>query len=108
MKRFYGFLPVLLAVTLLGACATLFQTPKDPWVGVSKDELVKQSGNPSSVKPDGRGGEIWVYSKSKMIEGHALGSSSGGGATNQDQVWMVNKFFIDANGIIYAHQEFQI
>ena len=47
MKRFYGFLPVLLAVILLGSCASLFQTPKDPWVGVSKDELVKQSGDKS-------------------------------------------------------------
>lgn len=108
MKRFYGFLPVLLAVILLGSCASLFQTPKDPWVGVSKDELIKQSGNPSSVVSDGKGGEIWTYSKSEIVEGHTFGSSSEGGAMTQNQIWVVNKYFIDADGIIYAHQEFQI
>jgi len=107
MKRLYVFLPVLIAVMLLGSCASLFQTPKDPWVGVSKDELVKQSGNPSSAMSDGKGGEIWVYSKSKIVGGQSLGSGPGMEGS-QNQTWVVNKYFIDADGIIYAHQEFQI
>lgn len=107
MKRFYGFLPVLVAVILLGSCASLFQTPKDPWVGASKDQLVKQFGKPSSVASDGKGGEIWVYPASKLVQGATLGSGPGAEGA-QYQIWVVNKYFIDANGIIYAHQEFQI
>ena len=108
MIRIHRVLPVLVSVVLLGSCASIFQAPKDPWIGASKDQLVKQMGNPNSTASDSQGGEIWVYTKSTIIQGSSLGSTNPGSQGGEIQQWILDKFFIDANGIIYAHQEMQM
>ncbi len=108
MKRLCVLLLIVSYALVLGSCASLFRAPNDPWVGATKDQLVKQLGSTSSITSDNHGGEIWVYIKSKLVEGHALGSAGGDGSMTQQQIWVMDKFFIDANGVIYQHQESQI
>jgi len=68
----------LIALALLGAgCATVYEevetvTPdrlvvRDPYKGMTEEELVSLWGKPSSVREDGEGGKILVYDERTVI-----------------------------------------
>jgi hypothetical protein len=99
MKRI-PCLSILAAALVLVSCASLSQPAVDRWLGATKDQLVEQMGKPNSSVSDGHDGEILVFVVSTYTEGF--------GCLAPEQYYVVSRFFVDAAGKIYKHEEFQV
>ena len=96
MKRRVALVAVVLAVMLLGSAAAVFADTTsrntDPQVGITKDQLVQELGQPLYTASDGNGGTILVY------EADLVGMQTRPRATWLDQ------YYVDAGGNVYQHR----
>jgi hypothetical protein len=90
------------------------KAPPGSWKGRSKDDLVKAFGRPSSIRPDGKGGQICIYAENIR---HETGSNyafepawraAGSSAMREDypkEIHVESKalatFWINADNVIY-------
>lgn len=83
---------VLFAILLIAACKTDEQL-MDPWKGRNKIDLVAHWGKPTSIVPDGEGGEVYEYA----IMLHSPNTSN-----NLDPTfYRVKCFYVHADGTVY-------
>jgi hypothetical protein len=94
---------LLLGVLALASCASMFQQPKDIWIGQTKDQLQVRKGVPGSKTTDGHGGELWVYLDE--VRRWSYGKTTHGWAEVMTDYLLVSQYYIDAHGIIYLHRE---
>ena len=95
MNRRALLVAVVLGVLLLGSAAAFADgmMTSDPQVGISKDQLVQQLGQPLSSASDGNGGTILVYEDSVAV-----------GAESNPENLAVDQYYIDASGKVYQHR----
>lgn len=91
MKTLFTLLFILISV------ASFSQNKKekkalDSWIGHPKHELIQTMGLPYTSGTDGKGGEVYVYSRSVFVSGYT--------------VYRITNFFIGGNGVIYSWSTF--
>lgn len=75
----------------------------DSWLGASKHQLLLQWGSPTSVFPDGNGGEIYTYVKTSQTGGFAWTDYWGNTHWRApQQVHDKYNFYINSSDRIYA------
>jgi len=101
MKKHAVVVALVMGVLLLGSGVAVFadntmgSSSSDPQVGITKDQLVQQLGQPLSSASDGNGGTILLYQ-----DFVAAGASDiySGGNLSEDQ------YYVDASGKVYQHR----
>lgn len=101
MRRAYLFSSIVMISFSLAACleiiggsitASQIDAEMKPWIGSSKDQLVKAWGAPASTFPgDEYGGEIWTYSFSRLL------------GNPPQEYTAIRQFYINSAGIIYGY-----
>ena len=82
---------IFICLVLFAACKTDEQL-MEPWKGKQKVDLIAHWGKPTSIVPDGQGGEVYEYAT--MLHAPNTGGQS-------DVFYRVKCFYVHANGIVY-------
>ncbi len=109
MKKYFLFSSLFLLIFTFSSCATMESQKVDKmmrsWLGESKDQLQLKWGPPSSVLPDGKGGEIYSYESTKQTPGYEYYNLFGERMYKPpDQYKVVRQFFINSSGNIYDYR----
>ncbi len=109
MKKYLFFSSLFLLLLTFSSCATMESQKVDQmmksWLGVSKDQLQVKWGSPSSVLPDGKGGEIYSYESTKQSPGYEYPNLFGERMYKPpNQYKVIRQFFINSSGNIYDYR----
>jgi hypothetical protein len=113
MMRLFIGLAVFFTVAFFISCGTSGHVTSnekavlDAWVGLSRAELIKIHGRPTSETPDGQGGEIMTYDTSIVYpktSGTLYNNGNRGINNGSADNYVVTKsriFYINPQAIIY-------
>ena len=82
---------IFICLVLFAACKTDEQI-MEPWKGRQKVDMIAHWGKPTSIVPDGQGGEVYEYAT--MLHAPNTGGQS-------DVFYRVKCFYVHADGIVY-------
>jgi len=99
MRKRIVLFALVLGILLVGSGVALFADnmamSSDPQVGITKDQLVQQLGQPASSASDGNGGTILVY---QTVVPAGASDIYSGGNLSEDQ------YYVDSSGKVYLHR----
>lgn len=101
MKRINFFLMSILLLFTLSCATTSTRDAMQSWMGHDKAELLRDWGPPTSVFPDGKGGEIYTYSYNQQTGGWAIPTKVGVYYTAPEQYQTFRQFYINDEEKIY-------